>query len=210
VTPFCFFGDGSVTANTYENSTSRLASVTDAMGQTTNYSYNIDDTLSGVSYVNAQVSTPSVSFSYDRNYHRVAGFVDGTGTTSYSYNAITSGTGLGQGRLGGVTGPLANSTIAYTYDALGRVTSRSINGSANASTVNFDALGRVSGITNPLETETFVYGYLGATGLVTGITYPNGQQTNFSYYGNSGDERLEQIQNLGLSSNVISQFNYGN
>jgi RHS repeat-associated protein len=32
---------------------------------------------------------------------------------------------------------------------------------------------------------------------------------NFSYYGTSGDERLQQIQNLNSSSGVISQFNYG-
>jgi RHS repeat-associated protein len=204
------FSDGSVTALAYENSTSRLASVTDALEQTTNYSYNTDDTLSGVSYSNAQVSTPSVSFSYDPYYNRIAGFADATtGSTGYSYNSITSGTALGQGLLGSVTGPLANSTITYSYDALGRVTGRSIYGGANASTASFDSMGRLTGIVNPLSTGTFEYGYLGATGLTTGITYPNGQQANFSYYGNTGDERLEEIQNLGPSANVISQFNYG-
>jgi len=132
--------------------------------------------------------------------------VDATGSTAYSYNAVTSGTALGQGRLGSVTGPLANSAIAYSYDALGRVTGLSINGTANTSSTAYDALGRVTSVTNPLG--SFSYGYLGETGLVAGISGTAGPQANFSYYGNTGDERLQQIQNLNSASGVISQFNY--
>ena len=99
---------------------------------------------------------------------------------------------------------------SFTYDALGRLTGRSINGAANSTSVTLDPLGRVTGMTNPLATGTgsFQYGYLGATGLVTSGSYPNGQVSNFSYYGNTGDERLEQIQNLDSARNLISQFNY--
>jgi RHS repeat-associated protein len=205
------FSDGSATANTYENNTSRLKAVTDAMGQTANYSYNVDNTLAGISYGNAQVSTPSVSYSYDPVYNRMTGMVDVTGSTVFGYNSITTGAALGQGRLGSVTGPLANSEIAYAYDALERVTGCSINGTNNASSVTFDDLGRVSSIANPLATGTslFQYAYVGATGRVSTINYPNGQQTDFSYYGNTGDDRLQEINNLGPSSSVISQFNYG-
>ena len=47
------------------------------------------------------------------------------------------------------------------------------------------------------------------TARVSAINYPNGQQTNFSYYGNTGDDRLQEISNLGPASTVLSQFNYG-
>jgi RHS repeat-associated protein len=90
---------------------------------------------------------------------------------------------------------------------LGRVTGRSINGGSNASSIVFDDLGRVSSFINPLTTGT--YTYLGATALVTSGSYANGQRMNFGYYGAAGDERLQEIQNLDPSSNVISQFNYG-
>jgi hypothetical protein len=43
---------------------------------------------------------------------------------------------------------------------------------------------------------------------VAGVSGTAGPQVNFSYYGNTGDERLQQIQNLNSSSGVISQFNY--
>src|SRR5206468_377743 len=33
--------------------------------------------------------------------------------------------------------------------------------------------------------------------------------TNFSYYGNLGDQRLQQISNLNPSGALISQFTYG-
>jgi hypothetical protein len=44
---------------------------------------------------------------------------DGTGITSYTYHPLDSTT-LGSGKLHTIDGPLANDTIALTYDALGR------------------------------------------------------------------------------------------
>ena len=98
-----------------------------------------------VSYSNAVVATPSVSFTYDANYNRLLTMTDGIGTTSYGYLAVTN-TQLGAGQLASVNGPLANDTITYSYDALGRVKSRAIDGVAQA--VTYDALGRVTVVTN--------------------------------------------------------------
>jgi YD repeat-containing protein len=75
---------------------------------------------------------------------------DRTGTTTYGYNTITVPPTLGAGRLATVTGPLPNSTVAYNYDQLGRMTNRSIN--AVAQTVTLDSLGRPTIITNALGT----------------------------------------------------------
>ena len=120
----------------YENTTSRQKSVLDAKGQQTNFQYNIDNTLNNVSYTTAagnplSPATPTVSFTYDTAYVRALTMIDGVGTTQYAYNAVGAPPALGAGRLASIAGPWANSTIAYTYDALGRVVSRSINGAAN-------------------------------------------------------------------------------
>ena len=69
----------------YETTTGRLKTVTDPKQQVTTYTYHVDDTLQSVAFTNAVVATPSVSYTYDSAYKRVATMVDGTGTTSYGY-----------------------------------------------------------------------------------------------------------------------------
>jgi len=131
---------------------------------------------------------------------------DGIGTTTYSYNAIPATPTLGAGRLAAIDGPLGNDTIAYTYDELGRVLTRSINGSANTIASVYDALGRPTSITNPLG--TFANSYVNATGRLDHVDYPNGQRTNYSYFNNAGDQRLQQIQNLKSGGANLSTFGY--
>ena len=85
------------------------------------------------------------------------------------------------------------------YDALGRVTGRSINGTANASSWSYDAMNRVTGIVNPLGTFTPAYVDQGASGgdkgttRLASMTYPTGQVTNSSYFSTTYDERLQEI-----------------
>ena len=43
-----------------------------------------------------------------------------------------------------VVGPLASSTISYTYDELERTLTNSVDGTNNRITYTFDSLGRVS------------------------------------------------------------------
>src|SRR5207302_4485721 len=104
----------------FENTTSRLKSMTDAKNQTTNYQYFSDNDLKQVSYTNAQIATPTVNFTYDPNYNRMLTMADGTGTTTYAYKPIAVPPTLGAGQLQSVDGPLANDTITYSYDELGR------------------------------------------------------------------------------------------
>jgi RHS repeat-associated protein len=201
-----FYPDRTSTHYTYENTTSRLKMMTDAQGQSTNYTYFIDNDLRQVSYTNAVHATPTVNYTYDTNYNRLLTMTDGTGVTTYGYNPITSPPTLGAGRLASVDGPLNNDTITYAYDELGRATDRSINGASNASSVQFDSLGRVQLATNPLG--TFNYAYVNTTGRVDHVDYPNGQKAQYAYFDNLGDQRLKQIKNIDPSSAVISQFDY--
>src|SRR5712691_3404655 len=95
--------------------------MTDAMGQSTNYTYFGDNNLQEVSYTNAVHTTPSVSYAYDTNYNRVITMNDGTGLTTYAYNAVTEPPALGTGSVLSVDGPLDSDTITYNYDELGRL-----------------------------------------------------------------------------------------
>jgi RHS repeat-associated protein len=197
--------DSTFTAFVYENTTSRLKRKTNRKGEHADFTYFKDNNVNTVSYPNAGEPTSSVSFTYDTAYNRIATMVDGIGTTSYSYNAITTGTGtLGAGALASIDGPLSNDTISYGYDEVGRIVSRSIN-SVNAS-LTFDPLGRVTAVTNPLG--SFTYSYVDQTARLANVSYPNGQSTDLSYLNNAGDRRLQQIHNKLSGGTTLSKFDY--
>jgi YD repeat-containing protein len=115
-----------VTATGYTyDALGRLATVTDPKQQVTTYTYNVDGSLGAVGYTNAQIATPGVTWTYDPAYARITTMLDGTGTTAYTYHATGQ---FGAGQLATVDGPLANDVISYTYDELGRVVARAIDG----------------------------------------------------------------------------------
>jgi len=198
------FADGSTVSWTYEQTTSRLWSQIDEKGQQTVYQRYRDDHLASVSYPNASVPTPTVTYTYDTNYNRLTGMHDGTGTTIYTYNPITPSPGLGAGQLASVSGPVPTSLVTYQYDALGRLSGQAINGVGQAFT--YDVLGRPEVVTNVLG--SFRYGYVGATDRPGFAAYPNGQTNLYSYYGNLGDQRLLQIQNAYPNGSLLSAFGY--
>jgi len=181
----------------------RLKTVTDPKDQVTTHSYNVDDSLSGTAYTNEVISTPDVSYTYDAFYARVATMVDGIGTTSYTYKAAATN---GAGQVASVDGPLSNDTITYTYDELGRVTVRAINGTANTVTWAFDALGRVTSEVNVLG--TFAYTYDGVTSRLATVAYPNSQTSTYSYLNNVSDHRLQTIHHKYPNANTLSKFDY--
>jgi RHS repeat-associated protein len=187
----------------YETNSSRLLSVLDAKSQSTLYSYYIDNNLKSVSYSNAVVATPTVTFAYDTNYNRITSMVDGTGTNSYSYYPVSAGQ-LGAGMLSSVSNSFVSSFVTYNYDALGRITNRAINGVAEQ--LAYDALGRVITITNALG--TFSNAYLGGTALITTNFAPFGKKTVFSYFSTTNDERLKEIWNQKTNNATLSKFDY--
>jgi RHS repeat-associated protein len=198
--------NASFTTYTYETTTSQLKKVTDPRLQDTNYIYFADGKLAQTTYTNAVIATPSVTFTYDTSYGRLATMVDGTGTTTYDYNPVTTPPTLGSTRLVSVDGPLTNDTITYEYDELGRVSVRAINGATNTVSWTFDALGRTTSETNLLG--TFVYTYEGPTGRLATVTYPNTQTSTYTYLGNSGNRRVQTILHKYPNGNTLSKFDY--
>ena len=102
---------------------------------------------------------------------------EGTGTTTYAFHPITLTPSPGAGQLASVDGPYANDTMAYAYDELGRVVSRTMNGVTT--TWAYDQQGRLQSLTDPIG--TFTYAYAGNSGRVTTVTYPNGETSNYAY-----------------------------
>ena len=196
--------DGSTVEYNYEDTTSRLRSKRDEKGQIKYLEYYPDNNIKRLSYPNALIATPTVTFTYDPDYNRVLTMQDGIGTTANTYNPITPNPLLGAGKLISVNGPLPNSLVTYKYDQLARVTNRAINGVAQATT--FDSLGRTSVVTNALG--AFQYGYVNATSRLASEVYPNGQTNLYTYYHNVGDERLEQILHLKPDGSLLSSFGY--
>jgi RHS repeat-associated protein len=148
-----------------------------------------------------------VSITYDPVYGRTASVNDGSGTTTFEYQTITTPLTLGTGRLKSIDGPFTGDTIEFGYDELGRVVTRSIAGAANLETRTLDALGRLSGLTNALG--QFTYAYDGVASRQTSVTYPTGQLTTYAYFDALGDYRLREIHNKRADGATISRFEYG-
>ena len=198
------FADGSQITYSYENSTSRLQRIVDERRQVTEFSYNPDNTVRSVTYPDATVLTPTVTYTYDPDYARTVSMSDGIGRTTYPYNPITSSPALGAGLLAGIDGPLTNDTITFMYDELGRRVQASINGAV--STRTFDAASRIVGVSNALG--NFALAYDGATTRLILRTYPNGMAETRAYLDNVHDDALQQIS-YAVGSIPVSQFNYG-
>jgi YD repeat-containing protein len=197
------YPDTSTVAYTYETTTSRLKSVTDALSQVKTYAYARDDRLTAITYTGAVNPTPNVSFTYDPYFPRLTAMTDGTGTRQYTYVPVGS---LGALQLQQDSGPLASSAITSAYDALGRLSQRTVQG-AGAETFQYDAIGRLSVHANDLG--TFTLGYLGQTDQIASRQLASSTlATAWSYLTNTGDRRLAGIANTGLTAGQFSNFTY--
>ena len=200
------FADGTKILSSYGAARGLLSSVTDPKGQVKSFAYNKDNSLLGVSYSNAAVATASVTWQRDTAYPRIVAMQDGIGQTLYFYVAAGQ---PGAGRLASVDGPFASDTISFSYDDLGRVSGRSVNGSANAMSSTFDALGRPSSVTTGLG--QFSYSYDPTKGLLQTVNLPNGETANYTYYGVNDDLRLNTLERtLGTTEIFFEKYTYAN
>ncbi len=149
------FADDSRVTYSYDLA-GRLRTVRDALQQVKTYTYTPDDKLSGIGYANAINPTASIGFAYDPVYPRRTAMNDGIGNTLYAYKPVGT---FGALQVAQEDGPYANDVLTYTYDALGRLATRAIDGQAQSLT--YDAIDRVESKTNALG--YFEFGYLGQT-----------------------------------------------
>jgi RHS repeat-associated protein len=203
------YTDGTRARLAYEQSTSRVQSETDALGQTVSYTYDSDDALAAVSYKNARTPTADVSLTYDPAYPRPIEAKDGTGTTKYEYNPVSKPPSLGANLLRSVTIPVAGAasvkdTVSYTYDALNRPAKQTVNGAVE--TWGYDALSRVTSDKNALD--SFAYGYADGTDRVARVTSARGPQATFAYFGADGDELVKELTLKTRSGALLSDFAY--
>lgn len=196
------FPDGSMEKYAYQPLSGRLATVTDALGQQTQYSYAMDNSVSALA-VTSPMGRPgvSVSYAYETDYPRLASMTDAEGATAYSY--VPAGTN-GAGQVASIDGPLANDTISYTYNEMGQITSQSIGGVAT--TLHYDSLSRADTVTNVLGTFTQHYDGIGTRVNYTDL--PNGQKVTYGYFGNTGDRRLQSITNTAPGGGLLSSNSY--
>jgi RHS repeat-associated protein len=202
------FANGTSTNIVYENALSRVATITDALSQTTDYTYDTDNSTATVSY-SATQATPNVSFIYDPIYPRPSSMTDGVGTTTYTYYPVSLSPALGANQLESISSPISGTsgtdTVVYSYDALNRVIDKTVNGVAQS--VGFDALGRVTSASNQLD--TFTYGYSDGTLRITGVSSNSGPTASLSYFGPTGDELLQQLNITTHSGGTsLAQFGY--
>ncbi len=193
--------DGSKESYSYEATTSRLAKITDPLGQSKVFAYNLDDTTASISYQNAFLPTPGVSYGYDPAYPRMVSMTDGLGVTTYSYGAVT-GSAAGANLLTRVQQKWNGAEIVYGHDTLGRVISRTINGVPQ--TVGYDTAGRVNALSNALG--SFGYTFEGGSARVSTVSLPNGQSVAANYYNGVGNRRLQQLRNVQPNASTQSQF----
>jgi RHS repeat-associated protein len=189
----------------HENTTSRLREVIDAKAQTRHYEYYRDDNLKKITYLNTTVPTPSVTFTYDPVYDRLATIQDGLGTSTYGYHPVGDTPVLGAGWLATVDGPLGDDTVSFTYDELSRLVERRV-GTGPSSRWHYDLVGRIVGEDGPLG--SFQFEYEGVTPRLRRIVYPNGQETQHQFFDNAGGRRLREIRNLGPGGAHLSTFQY--
>jgi RHS repeat-associated protein len=202
------FANGTSLNIAYEGSLSRVATVTDALSQTKDYTYNSDNTTATISYA-ARQSTPDVSFTYDPIYPRPITMTDGVGTTTYTYYPVSLSPAVGANQLQSVTSPIAGTsgtdTVVYSYDALNRVVGTTLNGVAQS--IGFDALGRLTSASNPLD--SFTYSYSDGTSRVTAVSSNAGPTAALTYFGPTGDELLQQLNYAThAGSTSLAQFGY--
>lgn len=197
------FDDGTQESYQYYTVSGRLKSVTDAKGQSKRVAYTMDGQVAQVSYLNATLATPGVSFAYDPFLARMTSMTDAFGTTSYHYFGFGV---LGGSKVSKITVPLNQTlnAIDFTYDKLGRLETRSL-GTGEAATWAFDNLGRMTNFSD--VTGTYGIGYVGLTSRPDTITMSSLLKTVFSYASNTGDNRLTGISQR-VNNTPVAEYGY--
>lgn len=176
-----------------------LATVSDAVGNTTTYEYDGHDRLSKTRYpvtatgALASSTTDYEQLTYDANSNVSQRRLRDGQLASYSYDALDRQTFKDVPNL--VTGEY---DVTSTYDNLGNLIN-STDAASNLVGTTYDALGRMTSQSNPNGTFAMTYD---AAGRITRITHPD--SVFFAYSYNTSD--LTGMQENGSTS--LAAFSY--
>ncbi len=184
------YPDGTGDAFTYKAS-GELWQKTDGRGVTVTRDYDGAGRLTAITYPSGSGAS-NVSLAYD-NVGRKTGMTDGTGTTVYEYDASD--------RLTKRAAPSAG-VVEFTYDLVGHVKTRSLNGVAT--TFTYDNADRMTSVVAGGATST--YGY-DLNDRITNITQANGAVETNSYDALTGD--LAQVWHKTSGGATLSKHAYG-
>jgi RHS repeat-associated protein len=151
-----------------------LTSLTDAAKRTATYTYDKENWPVKVAYSDGK--TPSVEYVYDADGLRTS-MVDGTGTTSYTYDQLDRLTETKDGH---------GDTVGYEYDLAGEQTKITYPGGKFV-TRAYDKAGRLSSVTDWLE-HTTKFSYDPNSNL-TATVFPSGTSGEDTYAYNEADQQ---------------------
>ena len=163
---------GNVTASYSYNIQDKLSVLTDAEGRATTYIY--DDMGKLISTTSPDTGT--VAFAYDEAGNLISK-TDAKGTTvTYTYDSLN--------RLLATHFPDPSQDITHSYDQVtngkGRLTG--ITDPSGSMAYEYDALGRIAQETRNIDGSDFTTEYIySAGGLLAGITYPTGRTVTYNH-----------------------------
>jgi len=157
----------------------------------TNYLYDANHNPVSIYYSDG---TSKVSYGYD-DYGRLISMTDGTGTTTYTYEADS--------KIKTVDGPWADDGVTFAYDLLRRTTGVTIQSGQTVS-YGYDDLNRLQTVQN--AAGAFDYDYLGAGGLVERLSRPDGSYTAYAY--DDPLKRLTQAAHFDSAAEILQSYTY--
>ncbi|MEZ4961995.1 MAG: RHS repeat-associated core domain-containing protein [Saprospiraceae bacterium] len=200
--------NGNATQFTY-SALNLLASETDPVGNTTHYEYDAAGNLTSQIQPNGDVTTytyDALSRLTNRSYPGNSDFysydAENNLTNTYNDDINISFTYDALDRLKSKTINTWSKTILYSYDAAGnRISMTDPDG--GITTYSYDANNRLITLSNPFnETTTFTYD---PANRVKRQDNANGTYTIYQY---DATDRLTGVFNYNSSNNVISSFSY--
>ena len=180
--------------NTVANNRGNLIQTTGTRGQIVNYEYDDNGNQTKVDYPNM----PDVTMSYNR-LDDVAQITDAIGTHTLDYDNY--------GRLVSNDGPLAGDTQTYTYDALQRIETQTLergaSGGVQSQTFAYDALGRLASLNanGTQGTGLTTYSYDGNTDRLSFLNHPNRTKSELRY------DEIGRLQKVFNGANNDAYYN---
>lgn len=189
-------GQAEQTTTTYQYFPDNLLqSVTDPLGRTTSYVYDVNDNTTQVTQLTGTSSATTTILTYTTAFNEVASVTDPLShTTNFAYDS--------SGSLTSVTDPLSHQT-SFTYNSLGQ-TLTGTDPLGNTTQFQYHgAVGDLVAVTDSLSRK--ITRQIDNAGRVVSITNPLGQTTSYTY--NVLNQPLSVSDPLGGSTTMTYDAN---